>query len=375
MTSGNFKAGSALQVFTSENPTLTDDSPIQSFGVFECKLYSLLSPFTTIQDERETSSVWEECGTAHTSSIAQGSAQLRPGFYQFFIRSVDKAGNAEAEPLSSKFIVPFKDDQAIQIVQVLPDNASLVFFFVGNRPNFTFQCRLETSDWFPCTSPYRLRGLPGSNTTFRVAPSSNDLNVPSNNSVVCRRQAFHSFEDDCEVFTIPKVNLRASLSASKADQGDSCDHVNEDTVIAFLTLGIILLVIGVLVVTLMLRIDQQSQDSSKSALAFHNPAFAKDTAAPPLTISAPQNFQHLASGSAITSPTDFRHFAHHQADRPITKEDFSLDPKVQRKLISAPMNFRHVAHGTTGMLRETSRGTNRRDAAKFSSKKVHIDDL
>jgi predicted outer membrane repeat protein len=144
-----------------EDPT---NSPAASFAFsageaasFECKL-----------DAGE----WAACASG------QAYAGLANGRHTFSVRATDRAGNGEAEPASYSWTVDtVAPETTIDTGPADPARSSAASFGFHASEAASFECRLDTGDWGPCTSPHELTGLTQGEHTFRVRATDLAANV------------------------------------------------------------------------------------------------------------------------------------------------------------------------------------------------------
>jgi hypothetical protein len=106
---------------------------------------------------------------------------LSAGPHTFRVRAIDQAGNTDASPATRTWTVQPPDttppDTTINTGPtgtVEPTSATLTF---SSEAGATFQCKLDTGAFAPCTSPQTLTGLSRAQHTFQVRATDAAGNV------------------------------------------------------------------------------------------------------------------------------------------------------------------------------------------------------
>ncbi len=83
------------------------------------------------------------------------SAQLTDGPHTFRVRAIDGAGNVDESPAESSFTVDATAPETTidQDPGPLTNDSTPTFEFSSSEANSTFECRVDTADFTPCSSP------------------------------------------------------------------------------------------------------------------------------------------------------------------------------------------------------------------------------
>jgi hypothetical protein len=132
-------SNSATFEFSSEDPNAT----------FECSL---------------DSGSYESCSSPQTyNSLADGS-------HTFSVRATDTAGNADQSPASQTWTIDATAPETF--IDSAPSDPSssteATFEFSSDDPSATFECKLDSGSFEPCTSPQTYTGLSEGSHTFSV---------------------------------------------------------------------------------------------------------------------------------------------------------------------------------------------------------------
>ena len=115
---------------------------------------------------------WRRCGSPKSYSL------LATGPHDFEVRAIDRAGNADPTPARRSWTIestlpttePTADttpaETTITSGTITSDSAS--FAFAASEPGSTFECRLDSANWAPCTSPRGYSALAAGTHTFEV---------------------------------------------------------------------------------------------------------------------------------------------------------------------------------------------------------------
>ncbi len=138
--SGTIAVDSAIFAFTSSQP-----------GSFQCRLDS--------SDE----SAWSPCASPRFySALADGS-------HSFEVRAVNEVGDVDPTPAAGSFTVDTEAPETT--ITAGPsgtvDVASPTFAFISSEAG-SFQCRLDSVIWSPCTSPQPYSSLADGSHSFEV---------------------------------------------------------------------------------------------------------------------------------------------------------------------------------------------------------------
>ena len=95
---------------------------------------------------------------------------LAAGTHTFEVRATDTANNTDPSPASFTWVIDgTAPNTTIISGPASPTNqTSATFTFDSNEVGSTFQCRLDTPTWTPCTSPISYSALATGGHTFRV---------------------------------------------------------------------------------------------------------------------------------------------------------------------------------------------------------------
>jgi VCBS repeat-containing protein len=120
---------------------------------------------------------WTTCSSPHTTS------PLSDGLRTFEVRAVDNVGNADPSPVSYAWTVDTTPpNTSLTATPPDPDNDNTpTFSFGGSDPGGSgvdgFQCQLDGSSWYNCSSPYPTPGLSDGDHTFSVRSVDNAGNT------------------------------------------------------------------------------------------------------------------------------------------------------------------------------------------------------
>ena len=142
--------------------TFSSNEPVSSF---DCRL---------------DGAAWTPCTSpASHSGLANGA-------HTFEVRARDAAGNSDPLPASRTWTVdvPAPDTTAPNSSitsgpQATTTSTSADFTFVSDEPGSTFDCRLDSGSWSPCSSPKSYTGMALGSHTFRVRAIDAAGNVES----------------------------------------------------------------------------------------------------------------------------------------------------------------------------------------------------
>ena len=132
-----------------------DDAPSFEFSAsepgstFECKV---------------DAGAWTTCSSPETIGL------LADGSHTFSVRAADAAGNVDATPAAHTWTVDtVAPESSFTVVPADPSNdATPTFEFSADEPGSTFQCRVDSGAWAPCTSPAATPALADGSHTFSV---------------------------------------------------------------------------------------------------------------------------------------------------------------------------------------------------------------
>jgi plastocyanin len=95
---------------------------------------------------------------------------LVDGTYTFLVRATDPAGNLDPLPATRTFTVETSvpDTSITSGPTGTTNNAAPSFAFESTKPNSTFECRLDSAAFAPCTSPQAYSNLTDGEHTFAV---------------------------------------------------------------------------------------------------------------------------------------------------------------------------------------------------------------
>ena len=100
----------------------------------------------------------------------QTYAGLLDGNHSFGVKASDAAGNVDPSPATYTWRIDMTHpDTAIISFPPNPSNSSnATFAFGSNEVGNSFECRLDSTGFTPCTSPQNITGLANGNHTFQV---------------------------------------------------------------------------------------------------------------------------------------------------------------------------------------------------------------
>lgn len=111
---------------------------------------------------------WQVCTTPHTT------AELADGAHTFEVRAIDSSGNVDPTPASRAFTVETVDDSTPPDTLItagptgVTNDSTPTFSFTATEAGSTFECRVDSGAWGPCTSPYTTGTLTDGSHTFEV---------------------------------------------------------------------------------------------------------------------------------------------------------------------------------------------------------------
>ncbi len=149
-------------------PTFTFSSPDDPGSTFECQI---------------DGGGWSACGSPHTT------APLVDGFRTFEVRAIDAVGNVDPSPATATFTLDTDAPDTILLSgpDELTNDTAPTFTFDTNEPGSTFECRVDTAAFAPCTSPHTTAGLDEGEHAFEVRAIDEAGNVdpsPASNTFV-----------------------------------------------------------------------------------------------------------------------------------------------------------------------------------------------
>jgi len=108
---------------------------------------------------------WIDC-----SAGAINLSSLEEGWHKISVYSVDLAGNEEDPIKEYEFRVDARPPVSFLISAPSPvtNLSEAVFEFDADEDDVRFECKIEDSDWFHCTSPYKLSDLRPGAHKFRL---------------------------------------------------------------------------------------------------------------------------------------------------------------------------------------------------------------
>lgn len=132
-----------------DTPEFQFSSPDDNTATFECRIdsgtfASCASPFVT-------------------SSLGEGS-------HTFYVRAVDPGGNRDASPSSRSFVV----DTIAPVTTITggpsgpTSDDTPTFGFDSDEPGSSFECRIDSDPFAPCSAPFTSASLPDGAHTFEV---------------------------------------------------------------------------------------------------------------------------------------------------------------------------------------------------------------
>ena len=137
-----------------DNPSNTSDANF----VFEC------DEDTCTFECRMDSEEWDAC------TSPEAVTGMVDGAHIFSVRAIDGAGNIDENPAQFEWTIDtIPPDTTINTGPAHPILADeVVFEFESDEDGITFECRLNSAEWEPCTSPVSFSDLGYGNFTFEV---------------------------------------------------------------------------------------------------------------------------------------------------------------------------------------------------------------
>jgi hypothetical protein len=155
-------AGPAGGSTTNSSSASFEFTSTEGGSTFECKL-----------DTGE----WESCTTPRNLT------GLIDGSHTFMVRATDAAGNTDQTPASRTWTVdttaPNTTITSGPADGSTTNSSSASFEFTSSETPSTFECKLDSGDWEPCTSPKDLTGLTDGSHTFMVRATNGVGNTDS----------------------------------------------------------------------------------------------------------------------------------------------------------------------------------------------------
>ena len=92
----------------------------------------------------------------HFVSALQGVSNLADGTHTFHVTLRDFYGNVDPTPLTYTWKVDATPPETTLVGQPDPLSGTPLLTFASNEPGSTFECRLDSSTWVACASPWQM---------------------------------------------------------------------------------------------------------------------------------------------------------------------------------------------------------------------------
>jgi Tol biopolymer transport system component len=171
---------------------------------------------------------WRPCSSPWTA------ANLSQGLRVFWVRAIDRAGNADATPASRSFTVTIDTVPPVATVDSGPvrthDSPIAILAFSSNEPGSRFECRIDGAPFAACSSPYTTGALADGEHTFdvRAIDSSGNTGSPASRTFVVATAEPDGGGDDGGTASVQ--HARQDQPVSDVD-GDGVPDTNDRSVV------------------------------------------------------------------------------------------------------------------------------------------------